>query len=186
MLAAYCTQPGCFDLRNVARPTPGAGDVLVKVRSCGVCGSDLHFFHGGFPPPAVCPGHEISGEVTEVGAEVQHVRAGDRVAIEPLVSCRECSYCRTGDYQLCRQLRINGTMIDGGFAEYLCTPGYTVFRLPDAVDDEVGALTEPLAVAVHAARLGTIRLGDRVLVLGGGTIGLLSVAAARAAGAQEV
>ena len=186
MLAAYCTEPHRFELRDVPRPAPAAGEVVVRVRSCGICGSDLHFYHGGFPPPPFCPGHEISGEVADVGAGVTAVKPGDRVAVEPQVVCRECWACRTGDYQLCRQLRIIGQWADGGFAEYLLVPDYTLFTLPGAVDLEVGALTEPLAVCVHAARLGNVRLGDRVLVLGAGTIGLLAVAAARAAGATDV
>lgn len=186
MRAAFCTAPERLELREVERPSPGAGEAVVRVRSCGICGSDLHFFHGGFPPPPVCPGHEISGEVVEVGREVERVRPGDLVAVEPLVVCRECWACRTGDYQLCESFRLVGTTLDGGFAELVRAPAYALYRLPPAVDAEVGALTEPLAVAVHAVRLGGVRLGDRVLVLGGGTIGLLSLVAARAAGAAEV
>jgi len=186
MHAAFCTAPGILEVRDVPRPEPGPGEVIVKVRSCGICGSDLHWFCGGFPPPPICPGHEISGEVADVGEGVSRVRPGDRVAVEPLVVCRDCWACRTGDYQLCRTLRIAGTMVDGGFAEYLRMPAYALFHLPAAVDFEVGALAEPLAVCTHAMRLANVRLGDRVLVLGAGTIGLLSVAAARAAGATEV
>ncbi|HEX7407754.1 MAG TPA: alcohol dehydrogenase catalytic domain-containing protein [Candidatus Binatia bacterium] len=185
MKAAFCTQPGTFELREVEQPTPGPGEAVVKVRSCGICGSDLHFFHGGFPPPMVCPGHEISGEVVAVG-DGANVRPGARVAIEPLLVCRECSYCRTGDYQLCEKFRLAGTTDDGGFAEYIRMPAYALFPLPAKVDFEVGALTEPLAVAVHGVRLANVRLGDRVAIQGAGTIGLLSVAAAKAAGAAEV
>lgn len=185
MRAAFCSEPGMFQLRDSARPVPGPGEVLIRVARCGICGSDLHYFHGGFPPPVVCPGHEISGEVVELGPDASW-KVGDRVAVEPLVVCRECWACRTGDYQLCSRMRLLGTSRDGGFAEYLCMPSYALFALPTGVDLEVGALTEPLAVAVHAARLAEVRLGERVLVLGGGTIGLLAIAAARAAGAAEV
>jgi L-iditol 2-dehydrogenase len=186
MIAAFCPQAGSFELRERERPRPAPQEAVIRVRSCGICGSDLHFFHGGFPPPPVCPGHEISGEIADVGSAAGPLRAGDRVAVEPLVVCRECWACRTGDYQLCRHLRILGTMVDGGMAEYVRVPAYALFALPAEVDFEVGALTEPLAVAIHALRLADVRLGSRVLVLGGGTIGLLSVAAARAAGAAEV
>lgn len=186
MHAAFCTAPGTFELREVERPVPRAGEVVIKVRNCGICGSDLHFFHGGFPPPPVCPGHEVSGQVAEVGAGVKRLQPGDRVAIEPLVVCGACWACRTGDYQLCRKLQIVGTMLDGGFAEYLRAPAAAAFPLPQSVDFEVGSLTEPLAVTVHAVRLGDVRMGDRVLVLGAGTIGLLSIVAAKAAGAAEV
>src|SRR5262245_24061998 len=95
MRAAFCVEAGKFDVREVERPLPGPGEVVVRVRRCGVCGSDLHFFHGGFPPPPVCPGHEISGEVTDVGEHVERPQAGDRVAVEPLVVCGQCWACRT-------------------------------------------------------------------------------------------
>jgi threonine dehydrogenase-like Zn-dependent dehydrogenase len=185
MRAAYCTEPGRFEMRELEQPVAAPGEAIIKVRSCGICGSDLHFFQGALPPPSVCPGHEISGEVVDVG-DGARVRCGDRVAVEPLVVCRECPYCRTGDYQLCERYRVLGMMLDGGFAEYLRMPSYALFALPANVDFEVGALAEPLSVAVHAVRLANVRLGDRVAVLGAGSIGLLSVAAARAAGAADV
>lgn len=186
MRAAFCSEPGRLELRDVPQPVPGQGEVLLRVRNCGVCGSDLHWYHGGFPIPPVCPGHEISAEVAEVGASVHGLRPGDRVAVEPLIVCRECSYCLTGNYQLCRKFRLLGTMVDGGFAESLVMPAYALYRLPAELDWELGALSEPMAVCVHAVRLGEVRLGARVLVLGAGTIGLLSAVAARAAGAAEV
>jgi L-iditol 2-dehydrogenase len=102
------------------------------------------------------------------------------------VVCRECAYCRTGNYQLCPHLQILGTSRHGGFAEELAVPAYALYALPDGLSFEVGALAEPLAVCVHGVRLAGVGLGDRVLVLGAGSIGLLAVAAARAAGAREV
>src|SRR5437867_2198059 len=186
MLSAFCPAPGRMELREAPRPTPGPGQVLVRIRSCGICGSDLHYYHGGLPVPPVCPGHEISGEVAEVAAGVDAVRPGDRVTVEPLITCHRCPACRVGDYQLCRNLQLLGIHADGGFAEYRCVPAYAVFKLPDAMDLTVAALTEPTAVCVHAVRLAGVRLGDRVVVLGAGTIGLLAALAARAAGAAEV
>jgi len=186
MIAAFCNQPGRLELRDVPRPTLGKDEVLVRVRNCGVCGSDLHWFHGSFPLPGVCPGHEIAGDVVEVGPEVISVAAGARVAVEPLVVCRECSFCRTGDYQLCPRFRVLGTMRDGGFAEYLAMPAYALYELPGEVSYEVGALAEPTAVCVHAIRLAGVQLGQRVLVIGAGTIGLLAALVARTAGAGEV
>jgi 2-desacetyl-2-hydroxyethyl bacteriochlorophyllide A dehydrogenase len=186
MIAAFCTAPKQLELRQLPTPGAAAGCAVVRVKRCGVCGSDLHFYHGALPPPSVCPGHEIAGEVVEVGAGVEGVRAGDRVAVEPLVVCGKCPHCRTGDYQLCPQFQVAGHSVHGGFAEYVAVPAYCLYALPPAVDFEVGALAEPLAVAVHAMRLASVRLGDRVLVLGAGTIGLLSMAAAKAAGAADV
>lgn len=186
MRAAYCVEAGKIELREVPLPEPGAGEVLVRVRNCGVCGSDLHFFTGQFPPPPVCPGHEISGEVARIGSGVAHVHEGDRVVVEPLVTCQRCNFCRSGNYQLCPNLRVLGNMADGGFADYVRVPAYAVFPVPQGLDWSVAALAEPLAVAVHGLRIAPMRAGDRVAILGAGTIGLMSVAVARSSGASEV
>lgn len=186
MIAAYCTGARSIELREVVTPTPGSGEVVVKVERCGICGSDLHFYSGGFPPPPVCPGHEMSGQVAAIGSGVTSVKEGDRVAVEPLVVCGTCAHCRTGNYQVCPIFQVLGNTVEGGFAEYVKVPSYTLFALPKGVDFEVGALTEPLAVAVHAQRLCPLEVGDRVLVLGAGTIGLMAVAAAKAGGAGEI
>ncbi len=185
MRAAFCTAPGTIELRHVEDPKPGPTDVVVQVRSCGICGSDLHYYSGAEPPPAACPGHEIAGEVVAVGSAAK-ATIGTLVAVEPLVTCGVCPACRTGNYQLCERLRIIGHSRHGGFADFVRVPATAAFPLPDGVDVEVGALTEPLAVAVHALRLLAPAPGDRVLVLGGGTIGLMAVAAAAAAGAGEI
>ena len=137
-------------------------------------------------PPRVCLGHEIAGEVAAVGADVSRVRCGDAVTIEPLVVCRECDFCRSGNYQLCAKLCIAGFGRNGGFAEYVAVPDYTLYRLPAAVDCTLGALAEPLAVGVHAVRIADVKTTDHVLVLGAGPIGLLVIAAAKAAGAAEI
>src|SRR5262245_56178659 len=100
MLGAFCVEPGRLELREIPRPEPAPGHVLVKVRNCGICGSDLHYYHGGLPVPAVCPGHEISGVVAEIGSGVDGFAPGDRVAVEPAIICGRCPACRAGDYQL--------------------------------------------------------------------------------------
>ncbi len=186
MRAAFCLEPRKTELREIPDPKPASGEVVVRVHNCGICGSDLHFFSGQFPPPPVCPGHEIAGEVAEVGPGVGNVRAGDLVVVEPLVTCRQCNFCLSGNYQLCPELRVLGNMVHGGFADYVRVPASAVFPLPAKLDMAVAALTEPLAVAVHGLRLAPVCAGDRVAVLGAGTIGLMSVAAARASGASEV
>lgn len=186
MRAAFCLEPRKTELREIPDPKPARGEVVVRVHNCGICGSDLHFFSGQFPPPPVCPGHEIAGEVAEVGPGVGNVRAGDLVVVEPLVTCRQCNFCLSGNYQLCPELRVLGNMVHGGFADYVRVPASAVFPLPAKLDMAVAALTEPLAVAVHGLRLVPVCAGDRVAVLGAGTIGLMSVAAARASGASEV
>jgi L-iditol 2-dehydrogenase len=186
MRAAFCPRPGVIELRDVARPEPAPGEVVLRVRACGICGSDLHWFRGLSQPPSVCPGHEMAGEVAAVGAGVSAVREGDRVAVEPMETCRECAYCRAGVPQRCARLRILGMRRAGGLAEYVAVPGYALFALPAGLDFPVGALAEPMAICVHAVRAAAIGLGQRVLVLGAGSIGLLSVLAARAAGATSV
>jgi 2-desacetyl-2-hydroxyethyl bacteriochlorophyllide A dehydrogenase len=131
-------------------------------------------------------GHEMSGEVVEVGPGVEDFRPGDRVCIEPLLVCGTCQYCRSGQYQLCRQRRLLGAPLPGGFARYVQAPAYCIYRLPDAIDFEVGSLVEPLAVAIHGLRLGGASVGERILVLGAGTIGLMAVVAAREMGAASI
>lgn len=186
MRAAFCTAARSVEIREVPTPTVEPNGIVVRVRHCGICGSDLHWYVGEFPPPSVCPGHEIAGEVADVGRDVKGLAPGDAVAVEPLVVCRECAYCRTGNYQLCRRFSVIGMSRPGGLAELVSVPAYATYRLPPGMDYEIASLTEPMAVCVHAVRLAGVTLGDRVLILGAGTIGLLAIVAARAAGAAEV
>lgn len=184
MRAAFCPAAGHIEVREVPRPEPAPGGVVVCVRACGICGSDLHWYGGAAPPPRVCPGHEIAGEVAACGAGVTAVRDGDRVAVEPLVTCGECRACRAGARQLCPRLRILGMHRAGGLAEFVAVPAEALFAVPPGLDWPHAALAEPAAVAVHAVRLGDVSVGQRVLVLGAGAIGLLATAAACAAGAE--
>lgn len=187
MSAALFAGPRSFELKEIDVPALEPGGVLVRVSQCGVCGSDLHFFRGELPlPPGTCMGHEMSGEVAEVGPDVEDLRPGDRVCVEPLLVCGQCQQCRSGEYQLCRSRQLLGAPLQGGFARYVQVPAYCVYRLPDAVDLEAGSLIEPLAVAVHGLRLAGLSIGERVLVLGAGTIGLMATVAAREMGAASV
>lgn len=186
MKEAFLAGSGVLELRDVETPRAVEGQVVVAVHYCGICGSDLHWFHGNSPGPRVCPGHEFCGEVVEVGPGGEAGLLGRSVAVEPLITCRNCWQCRSGNYQLCQSLRIIGIMRPGGFAERVVVPEYAVYPLPAGIDLELASLTEPTAVAVHAVRLAGVGSGDRVLVLGGGTIGLLSILAALATGAREV
>jgi len=187
MTAAFIAGKETIDVRETDTPSPGPGEVLIRVRVCGICGSDLHFYHGAFPAnPSISPGHEFAGEVVEIGEAVGGFAAGQRVVVEPIKRCQECAYCRTGDYHLCARHVLLGTFAPGGLSEYVAVPAYTLYSLPDDLDFELGALVEPLAVAVHGVHIVDVTMGERVLVLGSGTIGLLSIIAAKVAGAGEV
>jgi L-iditol 2-dehydrogenase len=187
MRAAFSGGKEKIEVREVPVPAPGAGEVLLRVRACGICGTDLHTYRGELPlPPTVSPGHEFAGEVAELGEGVRGFEAGQRVVCEPVRSCRECAYCRTGSYHLCARRLLLGTFAPGGLAEYVSVPAYTLYPLPDAIDFELAALVEPLAVVVHGLHLVDLAFGDRVVILGSGSIGVMTALAARALGAAEV
>jgi L-iditol 2-dehydrogenase len=180
---------GNVELRAIAEPAPGAGQVKIAVRAAGICGTDLHIYHDEYPTrPPVVLGHEIAGVVAEVGAGVTRVGVGDRVTSETYFStCGVCRYCRSGAINLCPERRSIGSAVDGGFAPFVVVPERNVHRLPDGVDLVAGALTEPLACVVHGAlELPKVTAGDVAVVAGPGTIGLLTAQVAKAAGATVV
>ena len=191
MLALMKTQkgPGHLELREVEPPQPGPGEVLIEVKACGICGTDVHVLHDKFPywPPVIL-GHEFSGVVVETGPETKLYSAGDRVVGEPHTkACGHCYLCRTGNIQICPMKRSPGWGIDGAATKYLKMPERLLHRIPDEMDYDVAALVEPTANTVHdvVERAG-IQAGDFVVVLGPGPIGLLAGLTARAAGARHV
>ncbi len=186
MTAAALMGPESISVTRRPVPEPGPGEVRLRVEACGLCGSDLHFFHRGAMAPGTTPGHEMAGRVDAVGDDVEDLTAGERVAAEPLSSCGSCDYCRAGRDSICPQLQLFGLHRHGGFAEFAVLPAHRLFKLPDDLDPRIAALSEPMAVAVHGLRLGRLRAGQRVLVLGAGTVGLLTAKAAVALGAGEV
>ena len=182
------------DLRIEDRPAPrpGPGEVVIGVRSVGICGSDIHYWEHGrigdfvVESPLVL-GHEAAGVVEDVAADVTDLKPGDRVAIEPGVPCRRCAACKSGRYNLCADVRFMATPpIDGALARYVAHPSDFCYRLPDHVSLDDGATLEPLSVGVHACRRGGVTSGSRVLVMGAGPVGLACLLAARAAGAAAV
>ena len=184
--AACFAGTGRLELREITLPDPGPGEVLISVRASGVCGSDLHQLEGRWAQPDFAVGHEIAGVVAAVGGGVTRFSEGDRVCVEPFTYCGQCRYCRAGRYFHCPDMGFLTLTAHGGFADKVLAPDYALYRLPDSVSLEVGALAEPMAVAVHAARLGAVSGADGVLVLGAGTIGLMSVAAAQHMGSHTV
>ena len=181
---------GGVELCDIPEPDVALGHVKIAVRAGGICGTDLHIREGGygFAPP-VTLGHEICGDVTEVGPDVSGISVGDRVTVNPTAngSCGRCRYCHTGTYFFCPDRKSIGSGVDGGFAEYLSVPEDLVFPLPSNVSYEAGSLVEPFACCVKAmCRYSDISPGRIVLVCGPGPIGLMCVWLARQAGAQVV
>ncbi|HXG36938.1 MAG TPA: alcohol dehydrogenase catalytic domain-containing protein [Dehalococcoidia bacterium] len=185
MQAAVLAAPGKIEVKKLPLPQPGPGEVLLRVRACGICGSDLHFYHGVLPArPGVPLGHEFAGEVAGLGPGVEGWQQGQHVAVEPVVVCQRCQYCMRGDRRLCQQRRLMGALIPGGMAEYIAVPAYTLHPLPADLDFRLAALLEPLSVVGHALHLAGLQANERVLVLGSGSIGLLASVVASSQGAE--
>ncbi|MHC4479468.1 MAG: zinc-dependent alcohol dehydrogenase [Planctomycetota bacterium] len=186
MRAVYVESGGRFVVRQVPVPRPAEGEVLLSVRSLGICGTDLHLYdhlRGGqreVEEPFMI-GHEVAGQVVELGREVTTLAKGDMVALEAAVPCGHCAHCRGGRYNLCPE-----KVFVAGSCEYLTFPEDFAHKLPEGVSAEEGTLLEPLAVGLHAVRRVGLVPGERALVLGAGPVGLSAVAAAVAAGAAEV
>ncbi|MER3447906.1 MAG: NAD(P)-dependent alcohol dehydrogenase [Candidatus Dadabacteria bacterium] len=189
--AAVLYAPGVVRLEERPIPRPGPYDVLVEVKAVGVCGSDVHYYEHGrighfiVREPLVL-GHECSGIIVDVGEKVSRRRIGERVAIEPGVPCGRCRECRSGYYNLCKEVRFFGTPpVDGAFQRYVLIHEDFAFPIPEGISDETAALIEPLSVGLWACRKACLRGGDTVLITGAGPIGLLTLAVARALGAAK-
>ena len=173
MRAVVLTEVETIEVQDVQVPSHGPDEVLIRVGAGGICGSDMHAYRGHHPfrrPPVVL-GHEVAGEVLEIGAQVTGFRPGDRVAVEPQIACMSCTLCLRGLTNLCQAARRPGLGWGGTFAEFMIAPERVVYRLREDTPFELGALVEPAAVAMRAFRRGEVRLGDRVAVLGAGPIG---------------
>ena len=186
MRALVYLGPEQLELEEMATPVPEPGEALVRIRYAGICGTDLHLWHGEMTAvrPPVVVGHELVGEVVEDTTE--RLPVGQRVAVEPLLVCGACLACRSGASHVCRSLRVQGVHANGGAAELLATPTHRLHPIPDTLSWEAAACTEPASVAVHMVRRAGIEVGDTVLVLGAGPIGFLVASVARAAGARRV
>jgi L-iditol 2-dehydrogenase len=180
---------GNVELRDIPEPEPGANQVKIAVRAAGICGTDLHIYKDEFRSvPPVVLGHEVAGEVVALGAGVEGVEIGTRVTTETyFYTCGECRYCRSGHNNLCLSRRSIGSAVNGGFTNYVIVPAKNLHKLPDSVDDESGALTEPLACVVHGVlTTPTIAPGDVAVIAGPGAIGLLALQIVKAAGATVI
>lgn len=168
-------------------PKPKRDEVLIRVKKCGICGSDISAYYGKhtYIPFDIVLGHEFSGDIAEVGEDVENVSVGDRVTVLPHIGCGKCKACQDNTYNLCNDLIVIGCQTDGAFAEYVVAPAKVTFKLPDTMSYEQGAFVEPASVGYHGAKRA-VRKGDTVVVLGAGTIGLFAMQGAMALGASRV
>jgi L-iditol 2-dehydrogenase len=182
--------PGDFRLDDVPVPELGAGQVLLQVLAVGVCGSGVHYFlDGGIGEDTVKEpfviGHEFSARVAGLGPGVTGPPVGTRVAVEPAISCGTCEFCEGGHPNLCENILFCSTPpTEGALREYMAHPADLVFPLPDSINDEEGAVLEPLGIALHTVRLAKLRPGDTIAILGSGPIGLLTLQVALISGAR--
>lgn len=197
MKAAFLAGPENMEIREIPIPEPEAGWVRVKVKACGICGSDMHYYKGNFPeldPKKIKErsmldrilGHESAGIIDKLGQDVAGYSVGDRVAVIPPYPCGKCQYCRLGMYEDCSELAIVGYEYSGSFAEYVLVPKNNLYKIPDQITFEEAATLDVIGVAVHAVHRGKVSMADRVCVLGAGAIGLALIAAAKKAGAREI
>ncbi len=193
MKALLLSRYGHLEVANLPAPTPGPGEVLVRVAACGICGSDVHGYDGssGRRIPPIVMGHEAAGRVAAVGAGVKGLSEGDRVTLDSTIFCGACGYCLRGEINLCDNRQVLGVSCAdyrraGAFAEFVVVPQRIVYRLPESLSFAEAAMLEAVAVALHAVSLTRIAKGDAALVLGAGMIGLLTLQALRAAGCARV
>ncbi|MCL4535945.1 MAG: alcohol dehydrogenase catalytic domain-containing protein [Bacteroidetes bacterium] len=185
MKAAVLTAHRHIEFQEIPEPEPGPDEAKIRVVSAGICGSELHAFKGTHPfrhPPAIL-GHEMAGDIVAVGSQVKGFRVGDRVTVEPQIGCGVCTPCQAGHPNLCMNKTVLGTQVwIGAYAEYIVAPERVLYRIPDHVSYDEAVMIEPLAVGVHAVKVSGLQLGQSAIVLGGGTIGLCALVAAREAG----
>ncbi len=188
MMAIRLHAAGDLRTEQVPVPVPAPGEVLVRVHRCGVCGTDLHIAKGNFPAPnlPLTLGHEFSGTVAALGEQVAGVAIGDRVVVDINTSCGHCYYCTRGQKLFCTAVLQLGVHTAGGLAEYVVAPAVNLHALPDTVSLDTAAYVEPLACAIHGQDRIGIRSGDRILVIGGGPMGLAHIALARLNGASQI
>ena len=177
-------------IAEIAKPIPQYGEVLIRVKACGICGTDVHIFKGDkgcFPTPkGTVLGHEFAGIVEAVGEGVKGIKEGDRVCVDPNKLCNECYYCKSGIGHFCEEMTGIGTGVNGGFAEYCAVPQSQVYKIADTTTYEMAAMTEPVACCVHGIDMCNISCGDTVAIIGGGMIGMIMLQLAKLSGAGKL
>ena len=193
MKALVLVEYGKLVLEDVPKPAPQPGEVLVQVKACGICGSDVHGMDGstGRRRPPIVMGHEAAGVIAEIGAGVEGWREGDRVTFDSTIYCGQCSFCRQGKVNLCNRRRVLGVSCEdyrqhGAFADYVVVPSPVLYRVPEGLPFEHAALIEPFSIAFHAVRRTPLKLNDTAVVVGAGMIGLALIQTLRLAGCGRV
>lgn len=188
MLQQIMTQPGEIIFKEVPVPEVKDNQVMIKIMNIGICGSDIHVYHGKHPFTSypVTQGHEVSGEITELGKDVKGLYIGQKVTIEPQVYCGKCYPCRHGKYNLCEELKVMGFQTTGTASEFFVTDASKVTPIPEEISFEEGAMIEPLAVAVHGVKQVGDVTGMNIVVIGAGPIGNLVAQSAKGMGAAKV
>lgn len=190
--AAYMTGLNKMEIREIEVPVPKEKQVLVKLEYVGICGSDVHYLEHGRIGDFVVNGdfilgHECAGTIAAIGPGVKNLKVGDKVALEPGCTCSQCEFCKTGRYNLCPDVEFLATPpYHGCLMNYIAFPENMAFKLPDTISTKEGALIEPLSVGMHAAKQGNVKLGDSVVILGAGCIGLVTLLACKAFGATDI
>lgn len=183
---------GKHDLRieEIATPEPKYGEVLIQVKACGICGTDVHIFNGdegaAQTPPGTVLGHEFAGVVVKLGDGVKDIKVGDRVCVDPNKLCNECYYCKSGIGHFCENMIGIGTTVNGGFAEYCAVPQSQVYKIGEDTDFTCAAMAEPVACCMHGIDMCDISCGDTVMVIGGGMIGMIMLQLAKTSGAGKL
>ena len=193
MKALVLSQYRQLELQDLPQPTPAADEVLIQVRACGICGSDVHGYDGstGRRIPPLVMGHEAAGVIAAVGGAVKDFAVGDRVTFDSTISCGQCHFCKRGQVNLCDARQVLGVSCGdyrraGAFAEFVTVPARVLYRLPDGLAFEKAAMIEAISVAVHAVHLTPVELNDTAVIVGAGMIGLLTLQAARLAGCRKI
>lgn len=190
MKAAIFSSGNEVNVQEVSEPTPKANEVKIKVKAAGICGSDLHGWRSDklwFPEVApIILGHELAGEIVEVGSAVTRLKPGDRVAVQPQITCGKCRLCKMGLFQLCPDVRHIGIWYPGGFAEYTCVPESNAFLIPDGLSFEAASMVDVYGCAVHCSHRVNVKVEDTVVVLGTGAIGMTTAQVLRLQGPRQL
>jgi L-gulonate 5-dehydrogenase len=186
MKAIEVIEPGKIAITERSIPEVKEDEVLIRVKAAGICGSDVHIYHGknAFATYPRVVGHEFVGEITKAGTKVTTVQAGDRVVVDPVIACGHCYPCRVGRHNVCKSLTVLGVHRDGGYQEYVAVPAANAYKLPDSISWEIAAMIEPYSIAAQVLERGRLTAEDTVLICGAGPIGLILLQAAKMRGAR--